>query len=146
MSRPISLSLHSIPLLLSLLPLLYRAISLSLSLSTPLHPSFLSLDLFRFLPFLSDSKNWSMTHPDEEYSHMKALKRHNDMLGFVADAQYGIPTKCPCGGGIIPEVSPCNKFPNDFDTQPGRRYFTCKNFEVIFMLCKTGKTCITRTC
>ncbi|WZZ01450.1 hypothetical protein YC2023_073778 [Brassica napus] len=87
-----------------------------------------------------------MTHPDEEYSHMKALKRHNDMLGFVADAQYGVPTKCPCGGGIIPEVSPCNKFPNDFDTQPGRRYFTCKNFEVIFMLCKTGKTCITRTC
>ncbi|KAG5406870.1 hypothetical protein IGI04_012989 [Brassica rapa subsp. trilocularis] len=70
-----------------------------------------------------------MTHPDEEYSHMKALKRHNDMLGFVADAQYGVPTKCPCGGGIIPEVSPCNKFPNDFDTQPGRRYFTCKNFE-----------------
>ncbi|KAL0695250.1 hypothetical protein Bca4012_062430 [Brassica carinata] len=70
-----------------------------------------------------------MTHPDEEYSHMKALKRHNDMLGFVADAEYGVPTKCPCGGGIIPEVSPCNKFPNDFDTQPGRRYFPCKNFE-----------------
>ncbi|KAL0898683.1 hypothetical protein Bca101_082644 [Brassica carinata] len=44
-----------------------------------------------------------MTHPDEEYSHMKALKRHNDMLGFVADAEYGVPTKCPCGGGIIPE-------------------------------------------
>ncbi|KAG5377573.1 hypothetical protein IGI04_025418 [Brassica rapa subsp. trilocularis] len=44
-----------------------------------------------------------MTHPDEEYSHIKALKRHNDMLGFVADAQYGVPTKCPCGGGIIPE-------------------------------------------
>ncbi|KAL0742212.1 hypothetical protein Bca4012_083725 [Brassica carinata] len=43
------------------------------------------------------------------------------MLGFVADAEYGVPTKCPCGGGIIPEVSPCNKFPNDFDTQPGRR-------------------------
>lgn len=64
---------------------------------------------------------------------MKALKRHNDMLGFVADAAYGVPTKCPCGGGIIPEVSPCNKFPNDFDTQPGRRYFTCKNFEVIFI-------------
>ncbi|KAL0712993.1 hypothetical protein Bca4012_019971 [Brassica carinata] len=59
------------------------------------------------------------------------------MLGFVADAEYGVPTKCPCGGGIIPEVSPCNKFPNDFDTQPGRRYFTCKNFEVIFMPCKT---------
>ncbi|KAG2252379.1 hypothetical protein Bca52824_082515 [Brassica carinata] len=25
------------------------------------------------------------------------------MLGYVADSQYGIPTRCPCGGGIINE-------------------------------------------
>ncbi|KAL0712720.1 hypothetical protein Bca4012_019698 [Brassica carinata] len=44
-----------------------------------------------------------MTHPGEEYRHMKAWKRESDMLGFVADAQCGIPTRCPCGGTIINE-------------------------------------------
>ncbi|KAL0722911.1 hypothetical protein Bca4012_037510 [Brassica carinata] len=39
-----------------------------------------------------------MTHPDEEYRQMKASKNSIDMLGFVADAHCGIPTRCPCGG------------------------------------------------
>ncbi|KAL0700805.1 hypothetical protein Bca4012_056927 [Brassica carinata] len=70
-----------------------------------------------------------MTHPDEEYRQMKAWKRESDMLGFVADAQCGIPTRCPCGGIIINEVSRDPKYPTDFDTLPGRKYFTCKIFE-----------------
>ncbi|KAG2315417.1 hypothetical protein Bca52824_018539 [Brassica carinata] len=40
-----------------------------------------------------------MTHPDEEYRQMKASKNSIDMLGVVADAQCGIPTRCPCGRG-----------------------------------------------
>ncbi|KAH0895974.1 hypothetical protein HID58_045542 [Brassica napus] len=51
------------------------------------------------------------------------------MLGFVEDAQCGIPTRCPCGGTIINEVSPDPKYPTDFDALPGRKYFTCINFE-----------------
>ena len=62
---------------------------------------------------------------------MKALKTHNDMLGFVADVESGIPTRCPCGGRIINEVSRDPKYRTDFDTLPGRKYFTCINFEVI---------------
>ncbi|KAG2322844.1 hypothetical protein Bca52824_016057 [Brassica carinata] len=70
-----------------------------------------------------------MTHPNEEYMQMKALKRDIDMLGFVADGQCGIPTRCPCGGRIINKVSRDSKYPTDFDTLQGRKYFTCKNFE-----------------
>ncbi|WZY78243.1 hypothetical protein YC2023_024627 [Brassica napus] len=71
-----------------------------------------------------------MTHPYEEMKEMKKLKKHYDMLGFVADAQYGIPTRCPCGGEIMTNVSPTPKYKSDFDTLPGSRYFTCKNYEV----------------
>ncbi|KAL0675162.1 hypothetical protein Bca4012_003143 [Brassica carinata] len=74
-----------------------------------------------------------MTHPYEEMKEMKRLKKHYDMLGFVADAQYGIPTRCPCGGEIMTNVSPTPKYKSDFDTLPGSRYFTCKNSEVIFL-------------
>ncbi|KAL0742972.1 hypothetical protein Bca4012_084485 [Brassica carinata] len=70
-----------------------------------------------------------MTHPDEEYRQMKASKRDIDMLGFVADAQCGIPTRCPCVGRIINEMPQDPKYPTDFDTLSGRKYFTCKNFE-----------------
>nr|VDC71429.1 unnamed protein product [Brassica rapa] len=55
-----------------------------------------------------------MTHPAEEYRQMKAWKRDTNMLGCVADAECGIPTRCPCGGdnhqrGVSePEVS--NRF------------------------------------
>ncbi|KAF3539199.1 hypothetical protein Bca4012_051354 [Brassica carinata] len=70
-----------------------------------------------------------MTHPNKEHSQMKALKTHNDMLGFVADVESGIPTRCPCGGRIINEVSRDPKYRTDFDTLPGTKYFTCINFE-----------------
>ncbi|KAF3581189.1 hypothetical protein DY000_02033598 [Brassica cretica] len=70
-----------------------------------------------------------MTHPHEEYNHIKELKKYNNMLRCIADAHYGIPTRCPCGGRIVDEVSPGKKFPGKFDTLPGRKYFTCDNFE-----------------
>ncbi|KAF3512549.1 hypothetical protein F2Q69_00005607 [Brassica cretica] len=70
-----------------------------------------------------------MTHPHEEYMHMKQLKKYNNMLGCIADAHYGIPTGCPCWGRMVDEVSPGKKFPGDFDTLPGRKYFVCDKFE-----------------
>ncbi|KAL0864309.1 hypothetical protein Bca101_043427 [Brassica carinata] len=70
-----------------------------------------------------------MTHPHQEDRDMKEFKEHNDILGFIADAHYEIPRKCPCGGRIVDEVSPGKKFSGDFDTLPGRKYFTCDNFE-----------------
>ncbi|KAL0724223.1 hypothetical protein Bca4012_038822 [Brassica carinata] len=60
---------------------------------------------------------------------MKKLKKHYDMLGYICDAQYGIPTRCPFGGEIKTDVSPNPKYRHDFDTLPGSRYFTCKNYE-----------------
>ncbi|KAF2600922.1 hypothetical protein F2Q68_00009415 [Brassica cretica] len=71
-----------------------------------------------------------MTHPYEEMKEMKKLKKHYDMLRFVCDAQYGIPTCCPCGGEIMTNVSPTPKYKSDFDTLPRSRYFTCKNYEL----------------
>ncbi|WZY86925.1 hypothetical protein YC2023_033309 [Brassica napus] len=46
-------------------------------------------------------------------------------VGFRPDALVG-------GGEIINEMSRDLKYQTDFDTLPGRKYFTCKNFEVIF--------------
>ena len=60
----------------------------------------------------------NMTHPYEEMKEMKKLKKHYDMLGFVCDAQYGIPTRWPCGGEIMTNVSPTPKYKSDFDTLP----------------------------
>ncbi|WZZ68189.1 hypothetical protein YC2023_079559 [Brassica napus] len=48
------------------------------------------------------------------------------MQGYVADSEYGIPTRCPCGGRIIDEV--WGK--DDYDTLPGKRFFSCKKYEV----------------
>ncbi|KAF3486266.1 hypothetical protein F2Q69_00054644 [Brassica cretica] len=47
------------------------------------------------------------------------------MLGFVADSEYGIPRRCPCGGRLINEV----RGKENYDTLPGKRFFTCKNYE-----------------
>ncbi|XP_048621496.1 uncharacterized protein LOC106414072 [Brassica napus] len=70
-----------------------------------------------------------MTHPHEEMREMEELKNHYDMIGFIADAQYGIPTRCPCGGEIMKDASPNPKYPSDFDTLPGRRYLSCKRYK-----------------
>nr|VDD23712.1 unnamed protein product [Brassica rapa] len=69
-----------------------------------------------------------MTHPDKEYRQMKAWKRDTNMLGCVADAECGIPPDALVGT-IINEVSLNLKYPTDFDTLPGEKYFTCKNYE-----------------
>ncbi|KAG2296350.1 hypothetical protein Bca52824_043019 [Brassica carinata] len=47
------------------------------------------------------------------------------MLGLVEDSQYGIPRRCACGGRIIDEV----RGKEDYDSHPGKRYFTCINYE-----------------
>ena len=64
--------------------------------------------------------------PTEERRHSKRQNDYINMLVFVADSEYGIPRRCPCGGRIIDEV--CLK--DDYDTLPGKRFFTCKNYEV----------------
>ncbi|KAF2530618.1 hypothetical protein F2Q70_00031967 [Brassica cretica] len=63
--------------------------------------------------------------PAEERRETKRQKEYINMLGYVADSEYGIPTRCPCGGRIIDEV--WGK--EDYDTLPGKRFFTCKNYQ-----------------
>ncbi|XP_048592496.1 uncharacterized protein LOC111215232 isoform X1 [Brassica napus] len=63
--------------------------------------------------------------PGEEKRNSKRQIDNNNMLGFVADSEYGIPRKCPCGGRIIDEV----RRKDDYDTNPGKRFFTCINHE-----------------
>ncbi|KAF2581745.1 hypothetical protein F2Q68_00002006 [Brassica cretica] len=45
----------------------------------------------------------------------KKIKEHFDMIGYVTDAYYGIPSRFPCGERVINEVSPKPKYPTDFD-------------------------------
>ncbi|KAL0681448.1 hypothetical protein Bca4012_048295 [Brassica carinata] len=63
--------------------------------------------------------------PAEDRRHSKRQNHHINMLGFVADSEYGIPIRCPCGGRLINEV----RGKEDYDTLPGKRFFTCKNYE-----------------
>ncbi|CAG7861796.1 unnamed protein product, partial [Brassica rapa] len=63
--------------------------------------------------------------PVEDRRHSKRQTHHINMLGFVADSEYGIPTRCLCGGRVINEVAG----KEDYDTLPGKRFFTCKNYE-----------------
>ncbi|KAG2323494.1 hypothetical protein Bca52824_016707 [Brassica carinata] len=62
--------------------------------------------------------------PAEEIRNSKRQKFN--MLSYVCDSEYGIPRRCPCGGRIIDEV----RRRDDYDTLPGKRFFTCKNYEV----------------
>ncbi|KAG2248492.1 hypothetical protein Bca52824_088120 [Brassica carinata] len=66
-----------------------------------------------------------MMDPVEDRRHSKRQTQHINMLGFVADSEYDIPTRCPCGGRVINEVAG----KEDYDTLPGKRFFTCKNYE-----------------
>ncbi|KAF2589564.1 hypothetical protein F2Q70_00040461 [Brassica cretica] len=61
----------------------------------------------------------------------KKMKEHFDMIGYVTDAHYGIPSRCPCGERVIDEFSQKPKYPTYFDTFSGSRYFTCKDFEEV---------------
>ncbi|WZZ25891.1 hypothetical protein YC2023_009292 [Brassica napus] len=63
--------------------------------------------------------------PTEERRHSKRQNDYINMLGFVADSEDGILRRCPCGGRIIHEV----RGKDDYDTLPGKRFFTCKNYE-----------------
>ncbi|CAH8385446.1 unnamed protein product [Eruca vesicaria subsp. sativa] len=77
-----------------------------------------------------------MTHPHEVYRRMKELKAYNDMLGFVVNAQYGILMMFPCGGSIVNEVSPANKYATDFDTLLGRKNFhSILKVEIMVTIC-----------
>ncbi|KAF2546268.1 hypothetical protein F2Q70_00022068 [Brassica cretica] len=55
---------------------------------------------------------------DPYYSLMKAEKRECDWLYAVADANYGILTKCACGQPIGVETG-----------EQGRHYYVCKQYE-----------------
>ncbi|KAL0759994.1 hypothetical protein Bca101_076144 [Brassica carinata] len=63
--------------------------------------------------------------PAEERRETKRQKEFINMQGYVADSEYEIPTRCPCGGRIIDEV----RGKDGYDTLPGKRFFTCKNYE-----------------
>ncbi|KAL0718044.1 hypothetical protein Bca4012_067366 [Brassica carinata] len=63
--------------------------------------------------------------PEEEMRNTKRQHEYYNMLGNVADSEYGIPRWCPCGGRMIEEV--CVK--EEHDTHPGKRFFTCINYE-----------------
>ncbi|KAF3594528.1 hypothetical protein DY000_02026871 [Brassica cretica] len=45
--------------------------------------------------------------PAAEIRDSKRTKEYINMLSSVADSEYGIPTRCPCGGSIIHEVWGC---------------------------------------
>ena len=64
--------------------------------------------------------------PAEERRETKRQTELINMQGYVADSEYGIPTRCPCGGRIIDEV----RGKDDYDTLPRKRFFTCKNYTV----------------
>ncbi|KAL0853757.1 hypothetical protein Bca101_058909 [Brassica carinata] len=63
--------------------------------------------------------------PEEEMRNTKRQHEYYNMLGNVADSEYGIPRWCPCGGRMIDEI--CVK--EEHDTHPGKRFFTCINYE-----------------
>ena len=76
--------------------------------------------------------------PEEDRRHSKKQHEHINMLSFVADSEYGIPKRCPCGGRLINEV----RGKEDYDTLPGKRFFTCRNYEVKSPLLKFSLSCI----
>ncbi|KAG5375836.1 hypothetical protein IGI04_040432 [Brassica rapa subsp. trilocularis] len=63
--------------------------------------------------------------PAEERRDRKRQQEYFNMLGNVADSQYRIPRRFPCGGRIIDEV----RVKEEYDTLPGKRFFTCINYE-----------------
>ncbi|KAF2566901.1 hypothetical protein F2Q68_00024106 [Brassica cretica] len=71
------------------------------------------------------SRKRSQMDPAEERKETKRRNELINMQGYVADSEYGIPTRCPCGGRIIDKV----RGKDDYDTLPGKRFFTCKKYE-----------------
>ena len=75
---------------------------------------------------------------EEDIRHSKRQHEHINMLSFVVDSEYGIPKRCPCGGRLINEV----RGKEDYDTLPGKRFFTCRNYEVKSPLLNFSLSCI----
>ncbi|KAF3532802.1 hypothetical protein DY000_02039421 [Brassica cretica] len=67
----------------------------------------------------------SQIDPAEERRETKRQKEYINMLGYVADSEYEIPRRCACGERMIDEV----RGNEEYDTLPGKRFFTCKNYE-----------------
>ncbi|KAG2272346.1 hypothetical protein Bca52824_066901 [Brassica carinata] len=65
--------------------------------------------------------------PEEDRRHSKKQHEYINMLSFVADSEYGIPKRCPCGGRLINEV----RGKEDYDTLPGKRFFNCRNYDLL---------------
>ncbi|KAG2308308.1 hypothetical protein Bca52824_028056 [Brassica carinata] len=63
--------------------------------------------------------------PSEERRDCKRKQEYIDLLGKVADSEYGIPRRCACGGRMIDEV----RVKETFDSQPGKRFFSYVNYE-----------------
>ncbi|WZZ50654.1 hypothetical protein YC2023_050761 [Brassica napus] len=63
--------------------------------------------------------------PAEEIRDRKRQQEYFNMLGNVADSEYGIPRRCPCSGRIIDEV----RVKEEYDTLHGKHFFTCINYE-----------------
>ncbi|WZY72818.1 hypothetical protein YC2023_005058 [Brassica napus] len=63
--------------------------------------------------------------PVEDRRNTKRQEEYYNSMGNVADSEYGIPRRCPCGGRIRDEVRVKEKY----DTLPGKRFFTCINYE-----------------
>lgn len=68
--------------------------------------------------------------PAAERRDMKRNIEYNNSLQYVADSEYGIPTRCYCGGRMIDEV----QGKEERDTLPGKRFFTCINYQVIIFV------------
>lgn len=64
--------------------------------------------------------------PLEEIRDSKRQLEFLNHLGDVADSEYGMPRRCACGGRMIDEL----RVKDEFDTQPGKRFFSCVNYEV----------------
>ena len=63
--------------------------------------------------------------PAEERKDSKRQQEYLNHLGNVADSEYGMPRRCACGGRMIDEL----RVKDEFDTQPGKRFFNCVNYE-----------------
>uniref|UniRef100_A0A1J3CWX1 Uncharacterized protein n=1 Tax=Noccaea caerulescens TaxID=107243 RepID=A0A1J3CWX1_NOCCA len=65
-------------------------------------------------------RNLDKSHPD--YYSMKEAMKEEAWRTLVADGQYGVPQRCPCGERIFHEIS-------EIEGDLGNRYFTCEKYK-----------------
>ncbi|KAG2287468.1 hypothetical protein Bca52824_047072 [Brassica carinata] len=68
--------------------------------------------------------------PADERTDCKRKLEHINLLRYVSDSEHGMPKRCACGGRMIHEV----RVKDEFDTQPGKRFFSCVNYETASVL------------